>query len=71
MLLGDGGDFQGDPGRSGRDARLCRRRSRYFYPAEEEHENFVERNPGDPYIVQNDLPKLRNLERQFPNLIRH
>jgi peptide-methionine (S)-S-oxide reductase len=39
-----------------------------FYPAEEYHQNFLARNPTYPYIVYNDLPKLRALQKQFPNL---
>jgi peptide-methionine (S)-S-oxide reductase len=39
-----------------------------FYPAEEYHQNFLARNPNYPYIVYNDLPKLRQLQKQFPDL---
>jgi peptide-methionine (S)-S-oxide reductase len=39
-----------------------------FYPAEEYHQNFLARNPHYPYIVFNDLPKLRELQKQFPDL---
>jgi len=39
-----------------------------FFPAEEYHQRFLERNPGNPYIVYNDLPKLRRLKQQFPDL---
>ena len=39
-----------------------------FYPAEEYHQDYVVKNPYQPYIVINDLPKIANLQRQFPNL---
>src|ERR1700733_14135006 len=39
-----------------------------FYPAEDYHQNFLERNPDNPYIVYNDLPKLKQLQEQFPAL---
>jgi peptide-methionine (S)-S-oxide reductase len=39
-----------------------------FYPAEDYHQNFLARNPDYPYIVYNDMPKLRELQKQFPNL---
>ena len=39
-----------------------------FYPAEGYHQNFLERNPDNPYIVFNDLPKLDHLRQQFPGL---
>jgi peptide-methionine (S)-S-oxide reductase len=37
-----------------------------FYPAEEYHQDFLARHPNYPYIVFNDLPKLRELQKQFP-----
>jgi peptide-methionine (S)-S-oxide reductase len=37
-----------------------------FYPAEAYHQDFLLRNPGHPYIVYNDLPKIDNLKRVFP-----
>lgn len=39
-----------------------------FFPAEEYHQNFLERNPNYPYIVFNDLPKLKHLKEQFPQM---
>jgi peptide-methionine (S)-S-oxide reductase len=39
-----------------------------FYPAEAHHQHFLELNPTYPYIVYNDMPKLRNLKSQFPEL---
>jgi peptide-methionine (S)-S-oxide reductase len=39
-----------------------------FYPAEPYHQNFLARHPDHPYIVFNDLPKLRELQKQFPDL---
>ncbi len=39
-----------------------------FYPAEEVHQDFLARHPSNPYIVFNDLPKLRALQQQFPVL---
>ena len=39
-----------------------------FYPAEAYHQDFLRRNPNYPYIVVNDLPKLGQLKKQFPEL---
>lgn len=41
-----------------------------FYPAEDYHQHYLTLNPTAPYIVINDLPKIRNLERIFPELYR-
>jgi peptide-methionine (S)-S-oxide reductase len=37
-----------------------------FYPAENYHQDYLKNNPGNPYIVYNDLPKLENLKKLFP-----
>ena len=43
---------------------------RPFYEAEDYHQDFLTRNPGHPYIVVNDLPKIDELKRIFPGLYR-
>lgn len=40
---------------------------RGFYAAEAYHQDFLALNPTYPYIVINDLPKVRNLKRLFPD----
>jgi len=40
-----------------------------FYPAESYHQDYATRNPGNPYIVINDLPKLRSFKTLFPDLV--
>jgi peptide-methionine (S)-S-oxide reductase len=39
-----------------------------FYPAEPYHQNYAELHPDNPYIVQNDAPKVANLKKEFPEL---
>jgi len=41
-----------------------------FYPAEAYHQNFLVRNPTYPYIVYNDLPKVKHLEQEFPAMVK-
>jgi peptide-methionine (S)-S-oxide reductase len=41
-----------------------------FYPAEAYHQDFATRHPDHPYIVFNDLPKVENFKRMFPDLYR-
>ena len=43
---------------------------RAFYPAEAYHQDFLVRNPTYPYIVFNDLPKVADLKRLFPEAYR-
>jgi peptide-methionine (S)-S-oxide reductase len=37
-----------------------------FYRAEDYHQNYAELNPDQPYIAINDLPKVANLKKAFP-----
>jgi peptide-methionine (S)-S-oxide reductase len=41
-----------------------------FYRAEDYHQDFLAHNPTYPYIVVNDLPKIENLKRLFPQRFR-
>ncbi len=41
-----------------------------FYAAEAYHQNYLANHMTQPYIVYHDLPKLRALERRFPELYR-
>ena len=37
-----------------------------FYPAEGYHQNFMQRNPADPYVSYWDWPKVAHLQAEFP-----
>jgi len=41
-----------------------------FYPAEDYHQDYLRRNPNQPYIVIWDLPKIAALEKEYPQLLR-
>ncbi len=43
---------------------------RPFYPAEDYHQDYMTLNPREPYIAINDLPKIGELKRFFPELWR-
>jgi peptide-methionine (S)-S-oxide reductase len=43
---------------------------RLFYPAEKYHQDFLTLNPTYPYIAINDLPKIGELKRFFPDVYR-
>jgi peptide-methionine (S)-S-oxide reductase len=43
---------------------------RGFYPAEDYHQDFYLKNPDYPYIVINDLPRIRRLQQLFPQYYR-
>jgi peptide-methionine (S)-S-oxide reductase len=46
-------------------------RLKEFYPAESYHQDYLAHHPDQPYIVINDQPKVRNLQKQFPELWRN
>jgi peptide-methionine (S)-S-oxide reductase len=37
-----------------------------FWPAEDYHQDYLERHPTQPYIAINDIPKVQGLQRLFP-----
>lgn len=39
-----------------------------FYRAEAYHQDYLVHHPDNPYIVYNDLPKIANLKKQFPQM---
>jgi peptide-methionine (S)-S-oxide reductase len=41
-----------------------------FFPAEDYHQDYMINNPRNPYIVINDLPKVRNFASNFPAFYR-
>jgi peptide-methionine (S)-S-oxide reductase len=41
--------------------------SQMFYRAEDYHQRYLESHMSQPYIVYNDLPKLSNLKKAYPD----
>lgn len=41
-----------------------------FFPAERYHQDFLNSNPTYPYIAANDMPKVNDLKRLYPDLYR-
>lgn len=41
-----------------------------FYPAEEHHQNYCNRNPKDRYVVEVAMPKVDKTKEQFPKLLK-
>ena len=39
-----------------------------FYQAESYHQDYFRTHQDNPYIVVNDVPKVDNLRKQFPDL---
>ncbi|HEV2200108.1 MAG TPA: peptide-methionine (S)-S-oxide reductase MsrA [Bryobacteraceae bacterium] len=41
-----------------------------FYPAEEHHQNYCNRNPKDRYVVDVAMPKVEKTKKQLPELLK-
>ena len=41
-----------------------------FYPAEAYHQKYLWTHTDQPYIVYNDLPKISQLKKQFPEMVK-
>jgi len=41
-----------------------------FYPAETYHQDFVQRNPGQPYVRAQALPKVEKVRAKFPDQLK-
>jgi peptide-methionine (S)-S-oxide reductase len=41
-----------------------------FFPAEDYHQDYLTLHPHQPYIVYNDLPKIDDLKKMFPEVYR-
>ena len=41
-----------------------------FYPAEEHHQNYCRRNPANPYVLFNAVPKVQKTKKEFPELVK-
>ena len=41
-----------------------------FYPAEENHQNYCNRNPKDRYVVEVAMPKVDKTKKQLPELVK-
>ncbi len=41
-----------------------------FWEAEPEHQDFVKRNPYNPYVMHESIPRIKRFQKQFPELIK-
>ena len=41
-----------------------------FWMAEDYHQDYYELNPGNPYIIQVAIPKVKKLKKYFPGNIK-
>jgi len=60
----------GQAGAYGRPIVTTIETGKAFYPAEDYHQNYLTLHPREPYIAINDIPKVENLKRLFPERYR-
>lgn len=41
-----------------------------FYTAEEYHQNYIQRNPTNPYVEHESIPRIKRFQQQFPGLLK-
>ncbi len=41
-----------------------------FWPAEDYHQDYIEHNPGVPYVQMESIPRIKRFQKQFPELIK-
>ena len=41
-----------------------------FFQAEDYHQDYMRKNPKDPYIVYHDVPKVAAFKKKFPELVK-
>jgi peptide-methionine (S)-S-oxide reductase len=44
---------------------------RVFYDAEDYHQGYEKANPDNPYVQNVSIPRLKNMEKQFPELLKN
>jgi peptide-methionine (S)-S-oxide reductase len=42
-----------------------------FFEAEDYHQDFVQRNPNQPYVAAVAMPKVKKLEKTFKDRLKH
>jgi peptide-methionine (S)-S-oxide reductase len=41
-----------------------------FWRAEDYHQDFIEKNPGQGYVRAVSIPEIRKLQKQYPQLVK-
>lgn len=41
-----------------------------FYPAEDYHQDFIKKNPDNAYVCYWDIPKIEELKKKYPELVK-